>query len=67
MRGRSLGHQERLIALAHQIEVMARQKNLKPLAKYMAPEKPARKSGAGDVLAMAKRLKAKQDAKGKPP
>lgn len=66
MLGRSRGNQERIIALAHQIEAMSRQKSLKPLSKYLEPAKPTRKAGAGEVLEMFKRLKAKQDAKGAP-
>lgn len=65
MRGRAKGERDRLVALAHQIEAMARQKVLKPLSKYLEePKKQAPDDGARKVLAMMKRLKAKQDCAG---
>lgn len=61
MCGRSRGTQERIIVLAHQVEAMARQKKLKPLAKYLKPGK-GKKKGANDngaVIAMFEELAAK--------
>ena len=56
------GDRERLIALAHQTEVMARQKTLRNLAHYLKePKKQTPEQGARKVLAMMKRIKAKQD------
>lgn len=64
MRGRSRGNQERILILAHQSAMMARQERLRPLSAYLDPPKAARKTGASAVLAMLRRMKAKQDAKG---
>jgi hypothetical protein len=65
MRAKSKGDTERLIALAHQTEAMARQKILRPLAKYLEePKKQTPDQGARKVLAMMKRLKEKQDGAG---
>ena len=56
------GDRHRIIALAHQTEVMARQKYLRPLDHYLKPKKPnTPEEGARGVLAMMKRFKAKQD------
>lgn len=61
MRARLKGEGERLVALAHQTEVFARQKVLKPLAKYLEP--PDTPDAAGrKVLAMMKRIKARQES-----
>lgn len=63
MRGRAKGDRDRLIALAHQIEAMARQKILKALPKYLeVPKKLTPDQGAKKVLEMMKRLKEKQEA-----
>lgn len=61
MRGRSRGLQERIIVLAHQIEAMARQTKLKPLAKYLKPAKSKKKAGDDNsaVIAMFEELAAK--------
>lgn len=59
MRGRTKGDRDRIVTLAHQTEVMARQKTLKPLAKYLEPPKTKAKPESA-VLAMMRRLKAKQ-------
>jgi hypothetical protein len=62
MRGKLKGERDRLIALAHQVEAMARQKILRPLAKYLEePKKQTPDQGARKVLAMMKRLKEKQN------
>lgn len=64
MLGRARGNQERIIVAAHQAEMMARQKTLRPLTHYLPKAKPtAKRDGAGDLLAMMKRFKTKQDAK----
>jgi len=63
MRGRAQGERERIIVLAHQTEMMARQKTLKPLEKYLDSAKSTRKGGSSEVLAMLRRAKAKQDIK----
>jgi len=55
MHGRSRGHQERILVLAHQTELMARQKMLKPLRHYLQKEKPA--AGAMAVLERLERAK----------
>jgi hypothetical protein len=62
MRGRSRGHQERAVILAHQIETMARQKTLKPIKHYLPkPSKKKKKTeGASMVLAMFQRMKKRQ-------
>lgn len=57
MRGRSRGNQERILALAHQTEVFARQAKLKPLKDYMKPGKVSADAGAAAVIAMLGRLK----------
>lgn len=63
MSGRARGNQERIIALAHQSAMFMGQK-LKPLDHYLPKAKPtAKRDGAGDLLAMMKRFKTKQDAK----
>jgi hypothetical protein len=66
MTGRDRGNYERIVALAHQVEAMARQKTLKPLAAYLAKPKAKKAGGASEVLAMLTRMKKKQDAKGTP-
>jgi len=54
--GRSRGHQERILVLAHQTELMARQKMLKPLGHYLRRnETPA--AGAMQVLERLGRAK----------
>jgi hypothetical protein len=64
MRGRVRGSQERIIELAHQTEMMARQKTLKGLQHYL-PKPTVTKArgdaGAAKVLAMLRAAKAKQD------
>jgi hypothetical protein len=55
MRGRARGNQERILALAHQTEIMAREKRLKPLSTYLRRmNKPAPQNE--DVIAMLKDL-----------
>jgi hypothetical protein len=56
------GERERIIVLAHQTEAMARQKVLKPLPHYLKPPKP-KQSGNSAVIAMMRRIKARQDKK----
>ncbi len=63
MRGRSRGHQERIILLAHQTEMMARQKTLKPVKHYMPKSQAAQTGGAAALLAKFRLIKARQDAK----
>jgi hypothetical protein len=60
MRGRARGERERTIILAHQIEAMAREKRLKPLAKYLDQAKP-KQAGSDNfaVIAMFEELAAK--------
>lgn len=67
MRGRARGHQERIITLAHQVEAMARQKVLKPVAHYLPKAKPPTRGGAErSILTMLKaKLAQQQNAKGK--
>ncbi|MFX4083652.1 hypothetical protein ACKU27_00960 [Sphingobium yanoikuyae] len=61
MRGRARGHQERIIILAHQIEIMARQKTLKAVKHYLPKEeKAAKPSGTRGLVEMFKRIKARQ-------
>jgi len=52
LRGRGKGEKERIILLAHQTEVMARQKRLKPPEHYLngASRQPRAKLGAGAVV-----------------
>ena len=51
MRGRARGNQERIVALAHQTQMMAREKRLKPLSTYLRRlNKPAPQNE--DVIAM---------------
>lgn len=62
MSGRARGEQERIIALAHQVESMARQKYLRPLRHYLPKNKRAViREGAANVLAMLRRFKSRQD------
>lgn len=62
MRGRAKGSQERIIVLAHQIEMMARQKNLRPVKHYLPKSQEATKrNGASAVLAMMKRMQERQN------
>jgi hypothetical protein len=63
VKGALKGERERIIVLAHQTEAMARQKTLRPVEKYLTPPKAKSKDGGADVLAMMRRLAAKQ-AKG---
>ncbi|GLV22010.1 hypothetical protein TomMM35A_18630 [Sphingobium sp. TomMM35A] len=61
MRGRAKGNQERIIVLAHQIEIMARQKSLRPVKHYLPKSQEATKrNGASAVLAMMKRMQEQQ-------
>lgn len=58
MNGRAEGRRVETIALAHQIEVMARTKRLKPLAKYL--RRPDRsKTDNSAVIDMFEELAAK--------
>lgn len=58
MIGRSRGHQERIIALAHQTAMFDRQKRLKPLREYLRAGKPASADdSAGAVLALLRNTK----------
>lgn len=56
MQGRMKGDQERILILAHQIEMMARQKTLRALSHYLATEKKTAEQGAAQVLDLFKRL-----------
>lgn len=56
MRGRLKGEQERVLTLAHQIEMFARQKTIKALSHYLASEKENVDAGASKVLSLFKRL-----------
>ena len=56
---------ERSITLAHQIEVMARQKKLEDLQYYLRPKSESGAAGAASWLAALRLFKAKQDAKAK--
>ena len=60
MRGRSRGNQERIIALSHQIEMMARKKTLRALKHYLPKPDAPKQAGAMDVLAMMKRMQERQ-------
>jgi hypothetical protein len=61
MRGRARGNQERIVLLAHQVEVMARQKVLKRADAYLPKANVPKPSGAMAVLEMLRRMKARQD------
>jgi hypothetical protein len=56
MRGRAKGNQQRIIIQAHQSEMMAREKRLKPLKSYLkqSPAKPAARDD--EVLAMLRSI-----------
>ncbi len=56
MRGRIKGDQERILTLAHQIEMFARQKTIRALSHYLSTEKENAEAGAAKVLALFKRL-----------
>jgi hypothetical protein len=56
MRGRLKGEQERILTLAHQIEMFARQKTINALSYYLSTEKENADANAAKVLAMFKRL-----------
>jgi len=56
MRGRLKGEQERRLALAHQIEMFARQKTIRALSHYLETEKQKSDIGAAMVLAMFRQL-----------
>lgn len=56
MQGRIKGDQERILTLAHQIEMFARQKTIRALSHYLATEKENAEVGVSKVLAMFKRL-----------
>lgn len=62
MRGRIKGEQERILTLAHQIEMFARQKTIRALSHYLATEKENADAGASKVLALFKRLAQKQES-----
>ncbi|QAY77925.1 hypothetical protein [Sphingosinicella sp. BN140058] len=59
MGARIKGQRERIITLAHQIEAMARQKKLNPLAKYLQHKKRAHGGGDAAVVGMLEDLRAK--------
>lgn len=63
MRGRTKGDQDRILTLAHQIEMFARQKTIRALSHYLSTEKQNADAGASKVLAMFERLaeRAKRD------
>lgn len=62
MRGRARGHQERAIILAHQIEVMHRQKTVRDIKHYLPKANPTPPvSGTSAMLAMVRRFKQRQD------
>lgn len=62
MQGREEGEQERTIILAHQIEMMARQKQLRGVQHYLPKSAAAaREEGSASVLAMLRRFKERQD------
>lgn len=56
MRGRIKGEQERILTLAHQIEMFARQKTIRALSHYLSTEKENAEAGASKVLALFRRL-----------
>jgi signal transduction histidine kinase len=56
MQGRIKGESERILTLAHQIEMFARQKTIGALSHYLATEKENAEAGASKVLALFKRL-----------
>lgn len=58
--GRTRGDLYRSIVLAYNTEVMARQKRLKSIDRYLPRKKSDPEEGARKVLAMFKRLAAKQ-------
>lgn len=60
MRGCARRERERVIVLAHQIEAMARQRTLRSIDHYLKPAKQRQRSGARDMIAMFKRMKARQ-------
>ena len=64
MQGRIKGDQERILILAHQVEMMARQKTLKALSHYLSTEKENAEAGASKVLALFKRLAERNKADG---
>jgi hypothetical protein len=56
MQGRIKGEQERILTLAHQIEMFARQKTLRALSHYLETEKQKTENGAAKVLSLFRRL-----------
>jgi hypothetical protein len=65
MQGRIKGDQDRILILAHQTEMMARQKTLKALSHYLKTEKKSADDGAAKVLALFNRLAIKAGSNGK--
>lgn len=64
MRGRIKGEQERILTLAHQIEMFARQKTIRALSHYLTSEKDKAQEGASKVLALFKRLAERKNQDG---
>jgi hypothetical protein len=58
MRGRAKGNQERIIVLAHQTEMMAREKRLRSLKSYLR-RAAAPTSRNDDVIEMLERMAAR--------
>lgn len=58
MRGRAKGNQERIIVLAHQTELFAREKRLKPISSYLRRLAPSVPQNA-EVISMFERMAAK--------
>jgi hypothetical protein len=56
MRGRIKGDQERILTLAHQVEMFARQKSLRALSHYLETEQQKADNGAAKVLSLFRRL-----------
>lgn len=58
LKGRSRARQESIIILAHQIEAMARQKKLKPVADYLGRRRRRRGTDEG-IIPMIETMRAK--------
>ncbi len=61
MKGRAKGNQERIIALAHQTQIFAREKKLKPLRAYLGK---AGKQVGGEVAVLDMFRKMAADGRG---
>lgn len=63
MAGKSKGRREEIVTLAHQTELMARQKVLRRVDHYLGRPLADKKSeGVSSVLALFRRIKAHQDS-----